>query len=74
MDNRPPKKTTGQTGRARVLRRATEVLGTQSAAQEWLNTPQRALGEKRPAELLSSADGVEAVLNLLGGIEDGGYL
>jgi putative toxin-antitoxin system antitoxin component (TIGR02293 family) len=58
----------------RVFRRATEVLGSETAATAWLGTPQLALGEKRPLELLVRDVGANEVLDVLSGIEDGGYL
>lgn len=58
----------------RVFQRAAEVLGDEERARAWLRTPQRALGEKAPLALLIRDVGAEEVLNLLGAIEDGGYL
>lgn len=58
----------------RVLRRATEALGTLDAAKAWLQTPQQALGEATPLSLLVRDVGAEEVLNVLGAIEDSGYL
>jgi putative toxin-antitoxin system antitoxin component (TIGR02293 family) len=57
-----------------VLRRATDVLGDAASAKAWMNTRQRALGEKTPLSLLVRDVGTEDVLNVLGAIEDGGYL
>lgn len=58
----------------RVFRRATEALESEEQARLWLNTPQRALGERRPIDLLKHDIGAEEVLNVLAAIEDGGYL
>jgi putative toxin-antitoxin system antitoxin component (TIGR02293 family) len=58
----------------RVLRRATEVLGDEASARNWMKTPQRALGEKKPLELIAVDVGAEEVLNVLGAIEEGSYL
>jgi putative toxin-antitoxin system antitoxin component (TIGR02293 family) len=58
----------------RVFRRATEVLGNEELAREWMKTPQRALGERRPLDFLSLDVGVEEVLNVLGAVEEGSYL
>jgi putative toxin-antitoxin system antitoxin component (TIGR02293 family) len=58
----------------RVFRRATEVLGSEQAATAWLGTPQLALGEKKPLDFLLRDVGANEVLDLLSGIEDGGYL
>jgi len=58
----------------KVEERAAEVLGSKRAAREWMHTPQRALGERVPHEMLTSAEGIKEVLAVLGAIEDGGYL
>lgn len=58
----------------RVFRRATEVLGDEESARGWLKTPQRALGERKPLDLLAFDVGVEEVLNVLGAVEEGAYL
>lgn len=58
----------------RVLRRAMEVLGDENTARDWMKTPQRALGEKKPLDLLAVDVGAEEVLNVLGAIEEGSYL
>lgn len=58
----------------RVLRRASEVLGGEEVARNWVKTAQRALGERRPLDLLALDIGVEEVLNVLGAIEEGSYL
>jgi putative toxin-antitoxin system antitoxin component (TIGR02293 family) len=66
-----------QSGRAwkfaELLARATEVLGSQEAAEEWLNAPAIGLDQRRPLELLSTAVGAEMVERLLGRIEYGVY-
>lgn len=58
----------------RVFRRATDVFGDEVAAREWLKSPQRALGDKAPLNLLAIDLGVEEVLSLLGAIDEGSYL
>ncbi len=58
----------------RVFKRATEVLGGETEARAWISAPQRALGEKRPLDLLVRDVGAEDVMNLLAAIDDGGYL
>lgn len=58
----------------RVLRRATEVLGDEVSARNWMKTPQRAFGEKTPLDLIAVDVGAEEVLNVLGAIEEGSYL
>lgn len=54
-----------------VLARAQEVLGTLDQAKAWLSSPNRALGGRRPDELLDTDIGAEEVKNLLGRIEHG---
>jgi putative toxin-antitoxin system antitoxin component (TIGR02293 family) len=62
-----------QSGRAwkfaELLAQATEVLGSQEAAEQWLNTPAMALDQRRPIELLSTAVGADMVERLLSRIE-----
>lgn len=41
--------------------------------QEWLSRPQGALGGRNPAELLDSAEGVDAVCRALGATMSGPY-
>lgn len=66
-----------QSGRAwsfaRVLAKATEVLGTQDAAERWLSRPALALDGQRPIELLSTPVGAQLVEQLLGRIDHGVY-
>jgi putative toxin-antitoxin system antitoxin component (TIGR02293 family) len=57
----------------RVFRRAAEILGGDEEARTWLSSPKRALGNRRPVELLSRDVGAEEVLNLLGAIDEGVY-
>lgn len=56
---------------ARILVRAEEVLGEDDKARRWLATPNQALGEAKPLELLDSDPGTCAVEQLLGRIEHG---
>ncbi len=58
---------------AEVLAKATEVMGSQVRAEEWLTTPATALDQRRPIDLLSSPVGAEAVEQLLGRLEYGVY-
>ena len=58
----------------RVFKRATAVLGDEDEARAWISTPQRALGERKPLDLLVRDVGAEEVLNVLAAIDDGGYL
>lgn len=55
----------------RVVARAVEVLGTSEKALRWLNTPIRSLGDRTPASLLSSPEGITRVEDALGRIEHG---
>ena len=58
-----------QSGRAwkfaEVLSQATEVFGTQQAAERWLTEPALALEQNRPIDLLTTQTGTEQVQNLL---------
>lgn len=68
---------TDQSGRmwrfAHVLALATDVLGSQQAAEEWLATPAPALNQRRPIDLLSTPAGAEMVESLLRRIDYGVY-
>jgi putative toxin-antitoxin system antitoxin component (TIGR02293 family) len=54
---------------ARVFNFATEVLGSEDDAREWLNAVIPALGGKRPLDLLDTDVGAQQVTNLLGCIK-----
>lgn len=41
--------------------------------QDWLQTPQPALGGARPAELLATEAGIESVRRVLGAVISGAY-
>ncbi|MGH8327855.1 MAG: type II RES/Xre toxin-antitoxin system antitoxin [Steroidobacteraceae bacterium] len=57
---------------ARVAARAQQVFsGKPDYAQEWLRTPQRALGDRSPIEVLSREAGARAVEEILLGLEHG---
>lgn len=58
---------------AEILGRATEIFGTNAAAETWLNAPAIGLDHRRPIDLLSTAVGVEAVEDYLTRIEYGVY-
>ena len=58
---------------AKVLARATDVLEDEATARDWLNLPNRALGNARPLDLLDTDAGVEQVLTILGRIQHGVY-
>lgn len=57
---------------ARISRQAASVLGSQSNAAEWLNTPNHALGMAKPIDLLDTESGATQVLSVLSAIEHGG--
>ncbi|MDC7127217.1 MAG: DUF2384 domain-containing protein [Spirochaetales bacterium] len=56
---------------AEVYSRGKEVLGNLDDFKIWADTPNKALGDKRPFDLLSSRYGVQMVLDELGRIEYG---
>lgn len=58
---------------AEILGRATEVFGSQEAAENWLNRPAIGLDQRKPIDLLATAVGVEAVQDYLTRIDYGVY-
>lgn len=58
---------------ARIFAIATEVLEDAEAAARWLKSPQRALGDAVPLELVRTDVGARAVEELLGRMEYGIY-
>lgn len=58
---------------ARVMARATDVLGDKAKASHWLQTPNRALAGRKPLELLDTDAGVQSVDTILGRIAYGVY-
>lgn len=66
-----------QSGRAwtfaEILGRATELFGSQAAAEAWLERPAMALDRRRPIDLLSTPAGVESVEEHLTRLEYGVY-
>ncbi|WP_080762696.1 MbcA/ParS/Xre antitoxin family protein [Pectobacterium carotovorum] len=57
-----------------VSGRAIELFeGDGALAEKWLSEPNRALGWKTPAEILSSQSGIDEVLRLITCIEQGVY-
>jgi putative toxin-antitoxin system antitoxin component (TIGR02293 family) len=54
-----------------VLRRAVEVIGSETEAMRWMGTPVRALNYATPISLLHDAKGYEAVRAVLGRLEHG---
>jgi putative toxin-antitoxin system antitoxin component (TIGR02293 family) len=59
---------------AEVLAQATEVLGSQSAAERWLESPAIGLENRRPLDLLATDAGAEAVRTYLTQIDYGVYV
>ncbi|WP_118134924.1 antitoxin Xre/MbcA/ParS toxin-binding domain-containing protein [Oceanicella sp. SM1341] len=58
---------------ASVLARATEVLGSQAAAEQWLASPATGLDGRTPMDLLGTPAGAEMVQTLLVRMEYGVY-
>ena len=58
---------------ARVATRAGEALGCREKAERWMRKKNRALGDRRPIELLESEEGIHAVERILGRVEHGVY-
>ena len=56
---------------AKVLRRATSVLGSKEKAQAWLKKANYSLGMQEPLNMLETEFGTDQVMNLLGRIEHG---
>ena len=59
---------------AEILAKATEVMGTQRDAEEWLDEPAMGLNGQKPLDLLATAAGPELVETFLGQIEYGVYV
>jgi len=71
-------------GIARLIAKAADIAANSTAAEardfdvarwlgKWLQSPQPALGGRRPSELLDTPTGLDVVLRLLGAIESGAY-
>jgi putative toxin-antitoxin system antitoxin component (TIGR02293 family) len=58
---------------AEILARATEVMGSQAEAEDWLARPAMGLDGRRPIDLLESAAGTEIVEEFLTRLEYGVY-
>jgi putative toxin-antitoxin system antitoxin component (TIGR02293 family) len=58
---------------AEILAKATAVLGSQEAAEQWLERPAIGLERRRPIDLLATPAGVRLVEEHLGRIEYGVY-
>lgn len=55
-----------------VLKQAVRVLASEENASSWLNSPNIALGMRKPVSLLGSETGLNQVFSVLGAIEFGG--
>jgi putative toxin-antitoxin system antitoxin component (TIGR02293 family) len=58
---------------AEILGRASEVFGSQTEAEKWLERPAMALDRRKPIDLLSTPAGVETVEDHLTRLEYGVY-
>jgi putative toxin-antitoxin system antitoxin component (TIGR02293 family) len=54
-----------------VLERAVEVIGDRERAYSWFGRPVKALKGATPISMLSTPDGVQQVLTVLGRLEHG---
>lgn len=59
---------------ARIVAKATAVLGSREAAEQWLERPAIGLDGRRPIELLASTAGVGLVEEFLERLEHGVYV
>lgn len=59
---------------AEILAKATEVMGSQRDAEEWLTEPAIGLNGYRPLDLLATSAGADLVEAYLGQIEYGVYM
>jgi putative toxin-antitoxin system antitoxin component (TIGR02293 family) len=59
---------------AEIVAKATDVLGSQDAAERWLETPAMSLERQRPIDLLATAVGTELVEQVLEQMEFGVYI
>ncbi|MHA7775027.1 type II RES/Xre toxin-antitoxin system antitoxin [Roseibium sp. M-1] len=58
---------------AEIIAQATEIMGSQEAAEAWILEPAIGLNNRRPIDLLASAAGAEAVETYLTRLEYGVY-
>jgi putative toxin-antitoxin system antitoxin component (TIGR02293 family) len=56
-----------------IVTRATTLLGSQTAAEQWLEQPAIGLDQRRPIDLMTTPSGLELVEDYLGRIEYGVY-
>jgi len=59
---------------AEVLSKATSVLGTQDAAERWLERPAKGLDGRRPIDLLATQTGTQLVEDFLERLDYGVYV
>ena len=55
----------------KVFQAALALFGSEEAAHHWLKHPVRGLDNKRPIDMLSTAEDTKLVLNLIGRLEHG---
>lgn len=58
---------------AEIFAQATEVMGSEAAAEAWMNRPAIGLSNRKPVDLLATSAGVEAVEEYLTRLEYGVY-
>ena len=58
---------------AEILAKATEVLGSRTEAEQWLERPAIGLNQRRPIDLLATPTGVEMVESFLERLDYGVY-
>ncbi|RUM95139.1 DUF2384 domain-containing protein [Pseudaminobacter arsenicus] len=58
---------------AEILAKATDVLGSQAEAEQWLERPAIGLDQRRPIDLLATPAGIELVEGYLERLEYGVY-
>lgn len=58
---------------AEIIAKATDIMGTQEAAEAWILEPAIGLNNRRPIDLLASSAGAEAVEDYLTRLEYGVY-
>ncbi|MBS1301377.1 antitoxin Xre/MbcA/ParS toxin-binding domain-containing protein [Loktanella sp. SALINAS62] len=58
---------------AEIIAQATDIMGTQEAAESWILAPAIGLDNRRPIDLLASSAGAEAVEDYLTRLEYGVY-
>jgi putative toxin-antitoxin system antitoxin component (TIGR02293 family) len=56
---------------AAFIKRGIDVIGSEAAFKEWLHSPIMALGNRMPIDFLDTTFGIQAVLKVLGRLEQG---